>query len=129
MIEHLHPDDVPLHFMAVKKLLNESGIYAFGLPSSLVGPFDVSRHFGCNKAEGLHLKEWQYHELWPILKTSGFKNAKSLLLSPKLTAGRCIYIPIRTKLMIERVVSYLPKGVRRILSKALYLNVFIWVQR
>lgn len=129
MIEHLHPDDVPSHFIAVKDLLKIDGCYAFSLPSALVGPADVSAHFKCKVAEGLHLKEWLYQELWPILKQAGFTKAKSLFLNPRLTGGKHIYVPIQVKIMLEALFKPMPRKVRRLAGKVFVLSIFLVVKQ
>jgi SAM-dependent methyltransferase len=125
VIEHLHPEDVSLHFQNVKKLLKENGRYAFSLPSSLIGPGDVSAHFGCKTAEGLHLKEWRYNELWPVLKNAGYTNVKSLLINPRLTGGMHIYTPIQFKILLENFFSTLPKFIRKAAGKVFMLSIYL----
>lgn len=79
LIEHLHPDDVELHFASVYRLLKGNGIYAFDTPSRLNGPHDVSKYFD-NVATGFHLKEWTYRELTNHLKKVGFTKIRTMIL-------------------------------------------------
>lgn len=125
MLEHLHPEDVPRHFAAVRKLLKPNGCYAFCSPSALIGPADVSAHFGCKMAEGLHLKEWAYRELWPLLQQAGYTKARSLLLNPRLTCGKHIYISIQSKMLIEVLFRPMPRKVRRLVGKVFMLSIFL----
>lgn len=82
MIEHLHPDDVPLHIKGVYDILKKGGYYYFTTPNGLWGPTDVSRVFGCKKACGMHLKEYSYSEIIKILHDSGFNDLNAPILHP-----------------------------------------------
>jgi SAM-dependent methyltransferase len=73
VIEHLHPDDIDVHFNNVFHLLQAGGKYIFYTPHYYIGPGDVSLVFGTLEAEGMHLKEYKYYEIYKILKASGFK--------------------------------------------------------
>ena len=69
-LEHLHPEDVDLHFESAYRLLRPGGAYIFDTPHRYSGPHDISRHFS-DVPEGLHLKEWTYREMLTLLKKSG----------------------------------------------------------
>jgi len=44
-LEHLHPEDVALHFQLIKRLLKPGGRYIFSTPHRYSGPHDISAHF------------------------------------------------------------------------------------
>lgn len=73
VVEHFHPDDISLHFENVNQLLKPGGKYIFYTPHYYIGPGDVSLVFGTLEAEGMHLKEYKYAEIYQLLKASGFK--------------------------------------------------------
>lgn len=73
VIEHLHPDDTQTHFDQAYRILKPSGKYVFYTPHYYIGPGDVSRIFNCAEAEGMHLKEYKYKEIFRYLKKAGFK--------------------------------------------------------
>lgn len=74
LIEHLHPDDIQTHFAEVHKILRPGGCYVFSTPHRLTGPHDVSRIFNRPRAEGMHLREFTYRELFSIPRTQGFRH-------------------------------------------------------
>ena len=99
VLEHLHPDDVPIHFKEAYRVLRHGGIFATESPNPTTGPQDVSRGF-TKTAQGLHLKEWSVKELLNQYKLAGFKNIKGLLAPPFLVRR----VPILHK--ISRVPGY-----------------------
>jgi 2-polyprenyl-3-methyl-5-hydroxy-6-metoxy-1,4-benzoquinol methylase len=58
VIEHVHPEDVPIHLREVARVLRAGGTVAIETPNRRTGPQDVSRGFAV-EAEGLHLREWR----------------------------------------------------------------------
>ncbi|HWU89223.1 MAG TPA: class I SAM-dependent methyltransferase [Kofleriaceae bacterium] len=83
VLEHLHPDDVPLHFAEAFRVLKRDGLLAFETPNRRTGPHDVSRGFSAS-AEGLHLKEWSLGELIEQLRAVGFVDLQGLVVPPFL---------------------------------------------
>jgi cyclopropane fatty-acyl-phospholipid synthase-like methyltransferase len=71
LIEHFHPDDTPLHFQLMYRLLKQGGRYVIRTPSAIIGPHDISKYFS-SKPEGFHLKEWTYTELGRLAYETGF---------------------------------------------------------
>src|SRR5262245_4894155 len=45
LIEHLHVQDTPGHFVLVARLLKNGGTYVFRTPHAFTGPHDVSAYF------------------------------------------------------------------------------------
>jgi SAM-dependent methyltransferase len=89
VIEHLHPDDIYLHFKNVFGILKPGGRYVFYTPHYYIGPGDVSRIFGCIIAEGMHLKEYKYTEIYKVLKSTGFTGID---IPVNLKSGKTSYV-------------------------------------
>ena len=113
MIEHLHPDDIQLHFNEVYRVLKTGGVYCFLTPNGLWGPFDISQIFGETKPSGMHLKEYSYGEiLVPIVK-AGFSKIKSPLLHPKLIFGKKqLYPGVQYKIIMEKLINKFPGSLK-----------------
>ncbi len=71
-LEHLHPDDVDLHFELAHRLLKPGGVYVFDTPHRFSGPHDISRYFG-DSLDCFHFQEWTYGEMRRLLKKHGFR--------------------------------------------------------
>lgn len=112
LIEHLHPDDVEMHFELVKRILKPSGVYVFRTPHRFSGPHDISKFFSA-VAEGLHLKEWIYSEMVNILK----KLDLSCFLSYWFVRGIRIPMPVGFFIFLENMIRSLPYRARREISK------------
>lgn len=76
-IEHLHPDDVRLHFELIHRILKPGGKYIFRTPHAFTGPHDISKFFS-NEPQGFHLKEWTYGELNHLLKELKFSHVAAI---------------------------------------------------
>jgi SAM-dependent methyltransferase len=72
VIEHLHPDDLNAHLQSSYNILVKKGRYIINTPHRYTGPHDISWTFKCDKAKGVHLKEYTYRELFQSLKVAGF---------------------------------------------------------
>jgi len=75
VLEHFHPDDVPIHLSEVYRVLRKKGVYVLDTPTSINGPHDISRGFD-KVSTGMHLKEWTYSEIVPVLKRAGFNKLR-----------------------------------------------------
>ncbi|HEY4194326.1 MAG TPA: class I SAM-dependent methyltransferase [Mucilaginibacter sp.] len=110
VIEHLHPDDIGIHFSNVYHLLKPGGRYIFYTPHYYIGPGDVSRVFGTLEAEGMHLKEYKYSEICSLLKLSGFSKIDiPVNLKPneksKSLAGKNVFLFLERSLKIVKSLS------------------------
>lgn len=127
VIEHLHPDDLVAHFRGAYAILKRGGRYAFATPHAFEGPFDVSRVFGSDHPQGMHLKEYTYSELRSALRDAGFASIATSFRLPHVVRARCggrpYPIPSRTYFVylhcLERVVAQLPRRARRQAARAL----------
>lgn len=117
-IEHLHPEDVPLHLEMVHRLLRPGGAYVFDTPHAFSGPHDISRHFS-DKPEGFHLKEWTYGEMFAALEEAGFSGA----FTYRGRRVRRSHLFNRMVLALERVVSWLPKAASGPFRRRIFLGV------
>jgi SAM-dependent methyltransferase len=79
VVEHLHPDDMLDHLRNVREILRPRGCYIFTTPHVGVGPSDVSRVYGFDRAVCMHLKEYNFIELGALLTKAGFRPPKAVL--------------------------------------------------
>ena len=114
-LEHLHPEDVPLHFEMIHRLLKPGGVYVFDTPHRFSGPHDVSKHFG-DTLEGFHFQEWTYREMRKLLRHHGF--GKSRIHRKGQLIENSLLNAIHNG--IESVVEWLPKSVRRRIASRLF---------
>lgn len=89
VIEHLHPDDLVAHFVGAYAILKPGGRYAFATPHAFEGPFDLSRVFGSDRPQGMHLKEYTYRELQAAVYAAGFKRIDAVFRLPRAVRARC----------------------------------------
>ena len=75
LIEHLHTDDVDLHFSNIKTMLKLGGKYIFRTPHAYSGPHDISQYFSANP-ECFHLKEWTFIDADNLLVDGNFSSIK-----------------------------------------------------
>jgi len=106
-LEHLHPDDAPVHAVEVCRVLRPGGRYLCVTPNRLWGPHDVSRTFD-DAPTGLHLREYTHGELARLLWRAGFRRAEVLRLgrTPRPVA-------VAPYAAFERVLGLLSPGWRR----------------
>jgi SAM-dependent methyltransferase len=120
VLEHLHPDDVALHFASVRRALAAGGTYVLRTPHRHGGPHDVSRYFQDEPA-GFHLKEWTFAELARIAESSGFARVETFLLRDDhlRPIGRAAIE------RLERFVGVLPRTLRRKLARRWYRHIVL----
>jgi len=117
-LEHLHPEDVPLHMEMAFRALKPGGCYIFDTPHAYSGPHDISRHFSPTP-QGFHLKEWTYREMFATLRAAGFtrcytfrgRRARMSQWFNFLTLG------------LERAVGLLPRKFSKAIRTRLFLGV------
>ena len=83
VVEHLHERDVPAHLAEVFRVLRPGGAYWLLTPNRLQG-LTVQDRFGVDHDHGegdetydVHLKEWTYGELTPLMRSAGFERLRS----------------------------------------------------
>jgi SAM-dependent methyltransferase len=132
MIEHLHPDDLVPHFVGAYAILKARGRYVFATPHAFAGPSDVSRVFGRDRPEGMHLKEYTYRELQDAVSAAGFNRIDAVFRGPGAVRARCgravrptssrtYFLYLR---VVERAIARLPHHQRR--QAARVLRLCLW---
>lgn len=124
LIEHLHPDDVEIHFQTVHRLLRAGGCYLFTTPHSFNGPHDVSRFFS-EEPRGFHLKEWTFTELDRLLRRCGYSAAAFY----RFAKGVPLRQPRTAMLALERIIGCLPRMPRRKLCRAFLPGIVVRATR
>lgn len=83
VFEHLHPDDAHKHLVEAHRVLKPGGVFIFITPNRLYGPHDISRYFLPRGAVagGLHIKEYSYAEVLPLVHKIGWKNIRTPLIN------------------------------------------------
>jgi len=117
-LEHLHPDDVPLHLGLVHRVLKPGGCYIFDTPHAYSGPHDISRHFS-DTPQGFHLKEWTYREMFAALREAGFSRS----FTYRRRKARMSPVFNGLTLALEAGVGCLPRSLTGVLRNRLFLGV------
>jgi SAM-dependent methyltransferase len=94
VVEHLHPDDILIHFCEARRLLKPTGRYIVRTPYALEGPADLSGIFGEDKPIFMHLHEFNYREMRHIKFVCGYRGAKAVIRYTPLSicVGSSIYM-------------------------------------
>jgi SAM-dependent methyltransferase len=114
--EHLHPDDLPDHLHAVRRVLRPGGRYLCVTPNRLSGPHDVSRHFA-STPEGFHLREYSLGELSQAFAAAGFAGSETVTSVAGYAVRAIPGLPVVRS--FERVVELLPQRARRVAARPL----------
>lgn len=117
VVEHLHPDEILTHFKEARKLLKPGGRYIMRTPYAPEGPADLSVVFGEAKPVFMHLHEFGYDEIEFIRRACGYKTAKAVLRSRKLSLCKASGAYFRYCVLFDR----LEKAVQRLRGKSDYL--------
>jgi SAM-dependent methyltransferase len=120
LVEHLHPEDVSLHFQMARDILKGGGVYVLHTPHRFTGPHDVSKYF-CDEPAGFHLKEWTYAELVSVLRESGYRSWEGF----SSFRARPIRVPVACLILVESVLRVLPRFPRRLLARYLLRDIFL----
>lgn len=123
VMEHLHPDDVPGHLRAIFAILRPGGRFLIETPSRITGPWDVSRGFS-DVASGFHLREYTNAEMGEMLLAAGFRRVRgpgvpARVLERLGPRNRLVYVPVRVKSVLERVLTLVPSSLREKVAGAL----------
>lgn len=121
-IEHLHSEDVELHFSLVNKVLKKGGVYIFRTPHAFFGPWDVSLYFS-DKAEGFHLREWTFTDLERIVKVFNYRKCMGYWR----VIENYVKIPILYFKVVELLIGGLPNKLRRIISRLLIPRQIVFI--
>lgn len=109
LMEHLHPDDAVEQVSNVYRTLAPGGVYICLTPNALLGPSDISAFFD-EVPTGFHLREYSTGDLVGLFKRTGFTRVRVIATA----AGRRLYLPSAPFMVIEAVVSRLPRGLRKV---------------
>jgi SAM-dependent methyltransferase len=123
-IEHLHPDDVLLHFQLAHRLLRPGGKYILATPHRFSGPHDVSRFFS-DVPQGFHLKEWTYRELGAVVKAAGFSGWHTYRFG-RLRESQAVNL---VTLGAELALGAWPRRLRRKLAARIFSGVTMGVEK
>ena len=83
VVEHIHPEDAARHLRGALAILKPGGRYIFRTPYALFGPWDITRVMGGEEPAGLHLREYNYQDIVPLLKQAGFTEVRAVFSLPK----------------------------------------------
>jgi SAM-dependent methyltransferase len=117
-LEHIHPDEVPDHFLMIHRVLKPGGKYILDTPHRFSGPHDISRYFS-DVPEGFHLKEWTHLELSAVARGAGFRKVEVARAS-LAHLGRPGWHAL---LALEALLRFVPHKVRRLLFGRLLSSV------
>lgn len=117
-LEHLHPEDVPLHFQMVRRLLKPGGKYVFDTPHRYSGPHDISREFSAT-LDCFHFQEWTHREMRRTLRKNGFDPAWVVRFG-KSWEG---WLPNRLVDLVEFLLLPVPQKLRVKLCARLFPSV------
>lgn len=121
VLEHLHPDDVELHFQEMSRVLKPGGSYILSTPHAQSGPHDVSRYFS-DTLETFHLKEWTYGEMAPLMRRCGFTSIRPFFKGKTGSAYRLL-LPAFT--IAEWALCMMPASLRTRVARKFLNNVVV----
>ena len=119
-LEHLHPEDIGIHFHNASRVLKNGGVYIFDTPHRFSGPHDISGVFG-HELECLHFQEWTYREMFHLLRRHGFTRCFSYA-GGKVRKSRFANL---LKLSVECFIGVLPHKLAKRFSSRIFQGVTI----
>jgi len=123
-LEHLHPEDVPVHLDLVARVLKPGGLYVLDTPHSFSGPHDISRYFS-HTAEGFHMHEWTYREIAELGRQHGFDRTSVYRLGRRWDTPLALMATVAA----EGVLGLLPTTLRWRLSQRVFGGVTACLRR
>lgn len=111
LMEHLVPSQAQAQLLEIFRVLRPGGRYMCITPSAATGPHDISCYFDYQPT-GLHLREYDYRSLVPLMKAAGFHRVDCYIA----TRGRKLRIPYVVARAAEVVLVHLPRPARSVLS-------------
>jgi len=108
VMEHLHPADAYEQLKNIYHALASKGLYIIFTPHRFTGPHDISKYFD-DIATGFHLNEYTNTELHVLLRSIGFSKINYFTQ----LRGKRINLPILPTLMIERLMTPLPRYLKK----------------
>lgn len=135
VIEHMHPDDVLVHFKEARELLKPGGRYLFDTPHRSCGPSDLSQVFGLDCAHYMHLREYTWLELRGLVRAAGYSRIEAVFHVPGLAHHGVIgasRVYLQYLLMWDRLENWLGLShhARKRLRKALRIALLpsnVWL--
>lgn len=108
LMEHLHPDDALTQLANLVRAIRPGGKYVCITPNRVTGPHDISRGFD-DVATGLHLREYNAHEIRTMFLSAGFSQVKFY------AGGRGHYVPLPNVVALSSEATFerLPRAVRQ----------------
>jgi ubiquinone/menaquinone biosynthesis C-methylase UbiE len=104
LMEHLHVEDAEAQLREIHRVLQPGGHYVCKTPSSVTGPHDISVFFD-KVARGMHMREYDYDSLRPLMLQAGFRSVQF----PLVVAGYWLATPPYPLLHgLERALQRLP---------------------
>lgn len=116
-LEHLHPEDINLHFELANRLLKPGGWYVLSTPHRYSGPHDIARHFG-RELVCFHFQEWTYGSMERTVRAAGFAE----LVAVK--EGKPLHGPLGWAWRsAEAAAGLMPESLQSALANRFFLNV------
>lgn len=115
LVEHLHEDDLELHFSEVYRTLKNGGVYICLTPNRIFGPHDITVKL-FNKGSspvGLHIHEFTYDELLKFFIKHNFRDLRTPLINEYILKNlwfmpfiSYFVLPPKYKTILERIFLF-----------------------